>query len=491
MAIFDHIKKTFCYFGLEEREYKLIRERIVEDNRRKLRSASLILSFFLLAMLVFSFFVEDIAHARNVYAITTVLMIFQIIFAQVGKKHRELVSPGVYLFMSVAFAFGMYQGLVTAPAEQAVSFMVLMVAVPVWFTMKPSYMIRFIYVHALIYIGCVLYVKTGYVRTSDIVNTLVYSTSSALISAYYTVVKAKRFYAEYCTERMGKTDTLTGMENRHAYAEMAGKYETGRLPDDLTVIYLDVNELKHINDTLGHHAGDELICGAAKCIETVFGRVGGCYRTGGDEFIVMGEFSAEVRRELFDQFDRITEEWQGNWGQQLRVSYGGASARDVSGGDLIQISKLADSRLYDSKALYYSTKGIDRREHQKAYRAMCESYIRILQVDLTHDVCRVIHAEADDDLVKVGASGCFSHWVQKLSVSGRIHPDDLEEFLKKLSTGYLREYFRSGKSTIHIFYRRKVGEMFYSVMTEFATSPEYSEDQQIVYLYVKNIDRLN
>ena len=491
MAIGEQIKKIFAYFGLEQREYELIRYRIVEDNRRKLSSASLILAFFLFVMFVMSFFVVSFSHARNTYIATFVLMLFHVILAKVGKKRTDLVSPAVYFFMSVAFGYGMWQGLVTAPAEQTASFVVLMVAVPVWFTMKPSIMIRFIYVHALIYIGFVLWIKTGYVQTADIVNTVIYSSASALISTYYTIVKAKRFYAEYCTERMGKTDMLTGLGNRHACQETIDKYEKKSLPGNLTVIYLDVNELKHINDTLGHHVGDELIRGAAECISTVFSQVGECYRTGGDEFVVIGEFSDALRRELYHQFERVMEEWTGSQGHKLRVSYGGASARELPDGDIMQISKLADSRLYESKALYYSTKGIDRCEQQKAYRAMCESYIRIFRVDLERDICKVIHAEAIDDLVTVGESGSFSRWVNKLSDSGWIHPDDVEEFLEKLNTEYLREYFRSGKSTIHIFYRRKVGEMFYSVMTEFATSPEYSEDQQIVYLYVKNIDRLN
>ena len=491
MAFVENIKKIFCYFGLEQQEYELIRDRIVEDNRRKLGSAALILTFFLLIMFIMSFFVEDFAHARYAYIAATLLMLGQALYVRPQKKRAVNVSPAVYFFMSVAFGYGMWQGVVTAPAEQTATFLVLMVAVPVWFTMKPFYMIRFLYIHALIYIVLVSYVKSGYVQTADIVNSVIYSSASALISTYYTIVKSKRFYAEYCTERMGKTDMLTGLGNRHACQEVAEKYERGELPHDLTVICLDVNELKHINDTLGHHVGDELICGAAECISSVFSTLGTCYRTGGDEFIVIGRFSEAMRRELYNQFDSVVEKWKGSQAYKLSVSYGGASAGEVPGGNITQISKLADSRLYDSKALYYSTKGIDRREQQKAYRAMCESYIRIFHVDLQSDICKVIHAEAIDDLVKVGESGCFSRWVQKLTEMDRIHPDDVEEFREKLNTEYLREYFRSGKNTIHIFYRRKSGDTFYSIMTEFTITPEYSEDQQIVYGYVKNIDRLN
>ena len=491
MTIRENIKKTLYTFGLTGAEYKAVEQRIFEDNRRRLFAASLLLSFFLLGMLVLSFFVEILAETRTIYLYTMLLTLAQNIFAQLGKKNKFLVGMGVYLLSTVAFGFGVYQGIVTAPEEQVASFLVLIVAVPVWFTMKPANMIRFIYLTAAVYITCVVYIKDGYVETSDIVNTMVYSTVSVIVSTYYTTIKAKRFYAEYLTERMGMTDMLTGLGNRHAYNETVDQYEKEMIPDELTVIYLDVNELKNINDTLGHHAGDELICGAADCISQVFSSVGGCFRTGGDEFIVLGIVSEEQRAALFREFDRVTENWKGQWGQQLRVSYGGASAREVPGGDLVQIAKLADNRLYEAKALYYSTKGIDRREQQKAYRAMCASYIKIMQANLNDDICKVIHNEPGDRIAEPGAVGKFNQWMENFASSDRIHPDDAQGFLEKANTAYLKEYFSSGKNTLHIYYRRKLGDRYYAVMSEFAPAPEYTEEQPLVYLYVKNIDKMD
>ena len=49
---------------------------------------------------------------------------------------------------------------------------------------------------------------------------------------------------------------------------------------------IDINGLKVVNDTLGHAAGDELICGAADCISKTFEKSGTCYRTGGGGGVV-------------------------------------------------------------------------------------------------------------------------------------------------------------------------------------------------------------
>lgn len=486
MKLLENMKRTLFTFGLEKQEYELIRDRIFEDNRRRLLSASLIVSAFMLVMLVVTSVVPGLRHNRTIYWVATLLTLAHIAFSYIGKKRRDLIAPGIYSFMTVAFGFGIYQGIVTAPEEQTASFLVLMVAVPVWFTMKPSYMIRFVYVMAGIYIACVMHVKTGYVRTSDIVNTLMYATASALISSYYTVIKSKRFYAEYLTERMSKTDMLTGLGNRTAYNEDTDRYIARGIPDDLTVVYLDVNGLKRVNDTLGHHAGDELIAGAAECIRQVFERDGGCYRTGGDEFVVVGEFSEKRFSELSVEFERTVKDWAGSWGQELRISYGGAAAREVPDKELNQIAKLADKRLYDAKTLYYRTVGIDRREYQKAYRALCGSYIKILQVDLKNDSCKVVRAEIQG---REGVSGVFSEWMEEFGDSGRVHPGDMDEYRKKTDIRYLQEVFRTGKKSVHLFYRRKLGDEFRAVMAEFLASGDYTEENQIIYLCVKNIDR--
>ena len=51
-------------------------------------------------------------------------------------------------------------------------------------------------------------------------------------------------------------------------------------------VMADANDLKKINDNLGHQKGDELITQIASCLKQVIKNDGNCYRTGGDEFII-------------------------------------------------------------------------------------------------------------------------------------------------------------------------------------------------------------
>lgn len=488
MTILSKVKQILFTSGLSKENYQLVADKIHEDNRQKLGTVCYITFLCLVIMLIMSLLVESISHSRTVYTVAALTVLLLSLFSKLGKRHHYWSNAGIYLFSSLAFTFGIVQSVVTSPEEQTASFMALILAIPFWFGMRPLHMISCICMFTGLFIACVLRYKTGYVQTADIVNALIYSSSSIIISTYASCIKVKRFFAEYLTDRMGKLDMLTRLGNRNAYTEYTNRYLTTKMPDDLTFIYMDVNELKITNDSLGHHAGDELLCGAADCIQTVFGDVATCYRTGGDEFVVVGRIEKPKLDELCRQFERTVDEWKGSWGRPLRISYGCASAGELPGAELNQVLRLADSRLYEAKTLYYSTKGLDRRGHQEAYSALCESYIKILRVDLTNDTCKVIRAEANDP-AQAGSSECFSRWMELFGQSGHVHADDVEEYHRKTQLNFLRDYFRSGKPNIHIFYRRKIGDKFGAVMAELMTAREYTHEQQIVFLYVKNIDR--
>ncbi len=86
--------------------------------------------------------------------------------------------------------------------------------------------------------------------------------------------------------RLAYTDAMTGVLNRNAYEERLKKL---RKPSanlhDITVIVVDIDELKKINDIYGHHTGDEAIKIVASFLETSIGEKGEIYRVGGDEFV--------------------------------------------------------------------------------------------------------------------------------------------------------------------------------------------------------------
>lgn len=84
-------------------------------------------------------------------------------------------------------------------------------------------------------------------------------------------------------------DALTGLGNKLAYFKEEEKYDRliglNKL-EKLSVAVFDINNLKKVNDTLGHTAGDEYILEASKLIKNIFSN-GEIFRIGGDEFVAL------------------------------------------------------------------------------------------------------------------------------------------------------------------------------------------------------------
>jgi diguanylate cyclase (GGDEF)-like protein len=97
------------------------------------------------------------------------------------------------------------------------------------------------------------------------------------------------FHREEETARLARYDSLTGLSNRH---RMAHQIETTLTAfraarRNCAVMMIDLDRFKHVNDTLGHAAGDELLKQVAERLARAIGRDCEIGRLGGDEFQVM------------------------------------------------------------------------------------------------------------------------------------------------------------------------------------------------------------
>lgn len=162
--------------------------------------------------------------------------------------------------------------------------------------------------------------------------------------------------------KMSNTDGLTGLNNRRCYEEHVRAL--GGVPDSqkFAIVSLDVNGLKHVNDTMGHDAGDELIMGAAYCMQMTFGSYGEVYRMGGDEFEVIVEMDPSELTEAFSKFETRINSWKGNLVDSLSISYGYVTKSEFPTMTVENMAKIADKRMYEAKSNYYITSGIDRRK---------------------------------------------------------------------------------------------------------------------------------
>ena len=153
-------------------------------------------------------------------------------------------------------------------------------------------------------------------------------------------------------------DPLTGILNRYAYEKALSRVDD---KEDFVVFSIDINGLKRTNDSKGHQAGDELICGAANVISGVFNRYGHSYRTGGDEFIALSNVDPEKIPEILAELERRVKAWRGKEVEEMSLSAGAASRKEFPDATIDELVATADQRMYKIKSEYYIAHGIDRR----------------------------------------------------------------------------------------------------------------------------------
>ena len=205
-------------------------------------------------------------------------------------------------------------------------------------------------------------IERSFYMSSSVVAILVVGIYLVLASCCMMHLFSKVMKEKYEKEKLlytSNTDELTRCLNRHAYETDINKLD---LKKEWIYISLDLNSLKHINDTYGHAAGDEIICAAAACMTASFGEFGKVYRIGGDEFAVIVTQKPDEFDSMKNEFDSSVAKWRGKNVDSMTISYGCVSSLEEDWENIYDIAKEADRRMYESKARYYRDSGIDRRK---------------------------------------------------------------------------------------------------------------------------------
>jgi diguanylate cyclase (GGDEF)-like protein len=170
--------------------------------------------------------------------------------------------------------------------------------------------------------------------------TLVPFAASVLIQTVVATEVFARIKARM--DRLARTDPLTGTLNRRGITEVL-EHELGRATRrgrPLSVVAIDLDGLREVNNTHGHRAGDEVLTTVTRHWIEGVRRHDSVGRTGGDEFlVVLPETGLEQARAIVD---RLATGSPGAWSSGIAMAKPGDSAESLL--------ERADGRLYDEKA---------------------------------------------------------------------------------------------------------------------------------------------
>lgn len=250
---------------------------------------------------------------------------------------------------------------------------------------------------------------------------------------------SERVRAEERIAHLAHYDSLTDLPNRalfrgHVERRLAVIAQAAKF----AVLYIDVDEFKSINDSLGHHVGDELLKSVASRLKACVGPHDLVARLGGDEFAIVMSTTSN-HSELSDLANAIHTAIRSPsdcLGQEISTdaSIGIAIAPD-DGGNLDELLKNADLAMYAAKA--------DGRHTHRFFAAEMDARMkarRSLELDLRRamsDGSFEIHYQPLVDLSSDAVTGCEALLRWRHPIRGMISPAEFIPLAEE--TGLINE----------------------------------------------------
>jgi diguanylate cyclase (GGDEF)-like protein len=208
--------------------------------------------------------------------------------------------------------------------------------------------------------------------------------------------------------RLAHYDALTDLPNRVLFRNQLEHEIKSILPGrQLAVLYLDIDEFKSVNDSLGHRIGDELLKSVAVSLRGCVKAKDVVARLGGDEFAVIQtgvENAAEVIDLVAHIYQAIREPYECLGHQVTTDASIGVALAPKNGTDLDQILQNADLAMYAAKAAGRRTYRFFEQEMDERVKAR-----RVLELDLRQAIVDgglEIHYQPVVDLRSNQISGC-------------------------------------------------------------------------------------
>ncbi len=155
-------------------------------------------------------------------------------------------------------------------------------------------------------------------------------------------------------EYLSLTDDLTGLYNRRGFLVLAehALLQAKREGKGVGILFIDLDNLKWINDQFGHEEGDKVLREFSKILRKVFRRSDILARIGGDEFAVFlkGVKDTDLQR-ILDRLKTLVEEWNRDISRSYHLSFsaGWVPSPPLEAQRIQELLSLADAEMYREK----------------------------------------------------------------------------------------------------------------------------------------------
>ena len=269
----------------------------------------------------------------------------------------------------------------------------------------------------------------------------------------YEFIKAVRYAAmNRVLQKKVYIDGATGLPNRNKCDELLSQPDAA--PEDIGVCSFDLNNLRIINNSMGHEAGDEYIRRFAVCLRASMPAEQFVGRAGGDEFIAVthGMGKEEMKACLASVREQMAEESKSYPDTPLSYAVGFALASDFPESTMQELFNYADKNMYINKNHV-------KREEAAAQRQLDYKLLKLLNMhgknftdclycDIKLDTYRTIRANNNFFLA---SDGSYSGAAEQI-VKEKIGKQDKDRFRQCLKISYLCEKMRTKEDVMELKY---------------------------------------
>ncbi len=333
-----------------------------ETTKENLNRVSIIGTVLLIIECVLYFFLPNMLNTKPtimVFLIFLVIVLPLIWYARIKSETVNLKFANLiqYIFAAGCMAFGIYVAVSVYNEADFIHLYILMVfSVAVFFVMRPyKSLILFTSGYLLFVVLFPHYVIDSEIRFVVDVNLLASNVVAWLMSIILLRAKVSLFLNKKALHKknlqlidLNKKDSMTGLFN-HEFSFSLLKDEmlkAKELEEPISLIIIDIDDFKNINDSYGHLTGDYVIKNFADVLKFTVRKTDLVGRYGGEEFIIiMPNTDIDEARHLSERIQKATAE---NLYNDIAFTVSGGISTNY-GEDIEEFIRITDKKLYIAK----------------------------------------------------------------------------------------------------------------------------------------------
>lgn len=210
------LKSLLLYAGLGKEEYDKISASYQEQNWIVLFVFSLLLSIMTFGFFVLSYVHDSLHSCRYIYLAACIIsLLISVIDLKIGKNNVYVIAHLCFLFTAVTYMMGILNGTVGDPDDLAVTFVVLIVAVPMIFNGRPAILLGEMAVACILFVVLALKIKPSDIAYTDVINVSSFFVVSFVLNMYSAHIKMRGYLSKY-----NETEARKRMEDVAAEQEI-------------------------------------------------------------------------------------------------------------------------------------------------------------------------------------------------------------------------------------------------------------------------------